>query len=51
LLSGWAKPWRDTIAEGLRPLIREIFGADAQRISAEVTAALTLRAAKVGVVV
>ena len=51
LLSGWAKSWRDTIAEGLRPLIREIFGADAQRISAEVTAALTLRAAKVGVVV
>ena len=51
LLSGWAKSWRDTITEGLQPLAREIFGADAQRISAEVTAALTLRAAKVGVVV
>ena len=51
LLSGWAKSWRDTIAEGLQPLAAEIFGADAHRISAEVTAALTLRAAKVGVLV
>ncbi len=51
LLSGWAKCWRDTIAEGLRPLIREIFGADGQRISGEVIAAFTLRAAKLGVLV
>jgi phenol/toluene 2-monooxygenase (NADH) P1/A1 len=51
LLSGWAKSWRDGIAEGLQPLAREIFGADAQRISAEVTAALTLRAAKIGVLI
>jgi len=41
----------ETIAEGLQPLAREIFGADAQRISAEVTTALTLRAAKLGVLV
>jgi len=51
LLSGWAKSWRETIAEGLRPLIREMFGGDGQRISEEVIAAFTLRAAKLGVLV